>query len=429
MTTLFPYQRTGAAYLAERRHAMLLDEQGLGKTAQAIEACNLTGARDVLVVCPASVRTSWRREFERFGTGQRVTVESYDMVTRRWRDYDGPWDVAIFDEAHYLKSSNANRTRCLYGDGETFPGIAKMCGAAWPLTGTPAPNNPAELYSHLAAFRPDLIRHRNSNEVMNRFAFQGRYCRIKETKYGRQVVGGKNLDDLREKMAEWTLRRLKKDVLPDLPELLYEELPIDADAAHDALKDIPGEEMDLIRDVLRDGDAASLQSVAAHLASLRRVTATAKAPVLAEWVHEFLDATDRKIVIFAHHVEPLKHLWHLLRYTVNGKRIQPAIISGETAPAKRQAAVDRFQSDPDVRVFLGQIQAAGTGLTLTAASDMVFLEQSWVPAENAQAAMRIHRIGQKRGCVVRYMTLTGSIDEAVQRTLARKTRDLSQLFD
>jgi SWI/SNF-related matrix-associated actin-dependent regulator of chromatin subfamily A-like protein 1 len=428
MTTLFPYQRAGAEFLASRQRAMLLDEQGLGKTAQAIEACNLVGAQHVLVICPASVRSGWRREFDRFGRGQSVVVESFDKVSRDWRRYDGPWDALIVDEAHYIKSKNALRTRAIYGDGKTLPGIVRTAAYAWSLTGTPAPNNAAELYTHMRGLNPaSLAMASDESRTYDEFGFIRRYCTTRETQYGTKIVGTKNLDDLKARLAPWTLRRLKKDVLTDMPALTYSELAIDAPAAVAALKDIPGDEMALLRDIMKDGDAAALQAATMHLAELRRLTAAAKVPALAEWAHDFLDQTDRKLVIFGHHVEPLKHLHALLRRTINGERVQPAIVTGDSA--HRQKAIDRFQTDPDCRVFIGQIQAAGTGITLTAASDLVFLEQSWVPADNAQAAMRIHRIGQTRGCSVRFMTLAGSIDEAVQRTLARKTKDLSQLFD
>jgi SWI/SNF-related matrix-associated actin-dependent regulator 1 of chromatin subfamily A len=433
--TLYPYQDEGAAFLASHKRAMLLDEQGLGKTVQAIEACNRVGAKTVLVVCPASVRSNWHREFARFGAGQSVTVESYDKVARDWRRYDGPWDALIIDEAHYLKSPNARRTMAIYGGHNVttrkqFPGLVGIAAHVFALTGTPAPNAATELYTHMSALRPEsLAMASDATRTYDRFAFERRYCVIRETKFGSRIVGGKNHDDLKARLAGWTLRRLKRDVLPDLPVIAYHELLVEAPDALKALVDVPGPEMDKIRDVLKDGEAASLQSIAAEMATLRRVTALAKTPVLVEWVKEFLESCDRKIVIFGYHREPLDMLQMQLRDRRDGKAVQPALIAGNTRNDHRQAAVDRFQNDPECRVFIGQIQAAGTGLTLTAASDLVFLEQSWVPAENAQAAMRIHRIGQRRGCSVRYLTLAGSIDEGVQRALARKTRDLQQIFD
>lgn len=426
---LFPYQTEGAAFLASRRRAMLLDEQGLGKTAQAIEACNLVDADPVLVICPASLRTNWLREFQKFGQGQRVVSESYDRVARDPAKYDGPWGAVILDEAHYLKSPNAKRTRSVYGDKE-LPGLLMLSGHTWALTGTPAPNNAVEMYTHMAALFPEsLAMVRDKTRRYDRFRFTQRYCVTAPGEWGEKIVGGKNHEDLKARLAPHVLRRVKKEVLPDLPAITYSELPIDAPSVARSLKDVPGEEMAMLRDALKDGDAAALEGMATEMASLRRLIAVAKIPLMVEWAKDFLEQTDRKLVIFGHHVEPLEELRQQLRDRTGGKSQTPVVVTGSSRPANRQKSVDKFQEDPDTRVFLGQIQAAGTGITLTAASDLVFLEQSWVPAENAQAAMRIHRIGQTRGCMVRYMSLAGSIDEAVQRVLARKTADISKLFD
>lgn len=424
---LYPYQLDGANFLASRRRAMLADEPGLGKTAQAIHAANLVGADPVLVVHPASVRSSWLRDIATFGAGQRFVLQSYDKAARDWQQYEGPWGAIILDEAHRLKSPSAKRTAAIYGLGG-FRGLLPLAGHVWALTGTPAPNNPAELHTHMASLFPESLRMAsNPARTYDRDGFMHRYCILRDTTFGLRVVGSKNLDDLRDRLKPHLIRRLKKDVLTDLPEIRHEPLLFDAPEALAALKEIPGDEVATIREVLKDGDAAALSSMTAEMTSLRRITALAKAPIVAEWVREFLADTDRKIVIFAHHREAVDVLLKQLRH-ISGKDVRIPMITGGTTPAHRAQAIERFQNDPKHRVFIGQIQAAGEGITLTAASDLIFLEQSWVPSENAQAAMRIHRIGQKRGCMARYATLAGSVDEAVQRVLARKTEMLSGLF-
>lgn len=424
---LYPYQLAGANFLAGRRRAMLADEPGLGKTAQSIRAANIVGADPVLVVHPASVRSSWLRDIKTFGAGQRFVLQSYDKTARDWEQYEGPWGAIILDEAHRLKSPSARRTQAIYGSMQ-FRGLLPLAGHVWALTGTPAPNNPAELHTHMAALFPESLRMAsNPARIYDRDGFMHRYCILRDTTFGLRVVGSKNLDDLRDRLKPHLIRRLKKDVLTDLPEIRHEPLLFDAPEALAALKEIPGDEVATIREVLKDGDAAALSSMTAEMTSLRRITALAKAPIVAEWVREFLADTDRKIVIFAHHREAIDVLLKQLRH-ISGKDVRIPMITGGTTPAHRAQAIERFQNDPKHRVFIGQIQAAGEGITLTAASDLIFLEQSWVPSENAQAAMRIHRIGQKRGCMVRYATLAGSIDEAVQRVLARKTQMLSGLF-
>jgi SWI/SNF-related matrix-associated actin-dependent regulator 1 of chromatin subfamily A len=432
--TLYPYQVEGARFLASRRRAMLADEQGLGKTAQAIEAANLVGADPVLVICPASVRSAWVHDIRQFSRGGRYVVESYDRVSRSWEDYGGPWGALVVDEAHYLKSPSARRTHAIYGGRKHFPGIAPMAGHVWALTGTPAPNYPVEMYTHMRALFPDSLA--MASDPTRRYdhdAFMHRYCVLRDSGYGMKPIKAKNTEDLRARLQPYVLRRLKRDVLPDLPEIRYAPLLFDVPDAASALKDVPDEQMAAIRAAMKDG-VAGLQKMAVELATLRRVTAMAKVELVRQWVTSFLDETDRKIVIFGHHIEPLEYLhFHLGEYfrakrKLNSRHFVP-MISGRTNASSRARAIERFQNDPEERVFLGQIQAAGTGITLTAASDMLFIEQSWSPADNAQAAMRIHRIGQKRGCVARYAVLAGSVDEGVQTVLARKTTELSKLFD
>lgn len=433
MTQLYPYQVEGARWLADRRRAMLADEQGLGKTAQAIEAANLVGADPVLVICPASVRSSWARDIRLFSRGQRFVIESYEKVARDWQKFDGPWGALIIDEAHYLKSLSSKRTIAIYGSAvanRQFPGLLQLSGRVWSLTGTPAPNYPVEMFTHMRALFPETLA--MASDPSRRYdheAFIGRYCKTVDKGFGAKVVGSKNTDDLRARLAPHVLRRLKKNVLPDLPEIRYEPLIFDAPGVVASLSEIPHEEMAKAREALKDPERG-LQSLAVELATLRRVTALAKAEIVRQWVETFLEETDRKIVIFGHHTEPLEYLQHKLKGgNATPRQDRAPMILGKTHSWHREAAIERFQNDPNVRVFLGQITAAGTGITLTAASDLVFLEQSWVPADNAQAAMRIHRIGQKRGCMVRYAMLAGSIDEAVQNVLAKKSRELSELFD
>lgn len=408
---------------------MLCDEPGLGKTAQAIEACNILDARYVLVICPASLRTNWLREFKRFGNDQMVLSQSYDIVARDWTMYQGPWDVLIIDEAHYLKSPSAKRTRAIYGD-DTYPGLVAMAGHTFALTGTPAPNNAVELYSHMRYLQPESLANPNRGGLPYDYdEFVGRYCIKKATKYGAKIIGSRDHEDLRLRLKGWLLKRSKDEVLKDLPDIAYQPLVFDSESAVKALSEVPDEEMQLIRDALLDGDTTNLADLAPQLPTLRRVTAMAKAALVRDWVKDFLAQTDRKVVIFGHHAEPLEWLRNELRIRDGKLDNWPARITGKTRPGNRPKAVDKFQNDENCRVFIGNIQAAGTGLTLTAASDMIFLEQSWVPAENAQAAMRIHRIGQKNGCLVRYAMLADSIDEAVQRVLARKSSDISNIFD
>jgi len=172
------------------------------------------------------------------------------------------------------------------------------------------------------------------------------------------------------------------------------------------------------------GRLAALEGLAGSTATLRRYTAMSKVGAVAKMLdQELIERQYDKVVVFAIHKDPIDTLREAL------KRHGAVALYGGTPPTKRQRNIDKFQNDPKCRVFIGQVTAAGTLITLTAANQVVFLESSWVPADNAQAAMRCHRIGQTRPVFVRVIGLAGSIDEQVQATLRRKTATLTQLFD
>jgi SWI/SNF-related matrix-associated actin-dependent regulator 1 of chromatin subfamily A len=167
-----------------------------------------------------------------------------------------------------------------------------------------------------------------------------------------------------------------------------------------------------------------LREIAPHVAQLRRLTGLAKVKSCVDWIEDFIEGGGGKLVVFAHHRDVIDGVNKAL--AAQGTYV--LAITGDTPSADRQTYIDAFQ-DGAAQVFIGQIQAAGTGITLTAASDALFVESSWVPAENEQAAMRIHRIGQRNACLVRFAALAGSIDEDIQRAVMRKTADIKKLFD
>lgn len=421
--TPFPYQITGAEFLSRRKRALLADEMGLGKSAQAIMACDAVGARDrcVLVLCPASVRENWRREFAKFSkTGIRPIVQSYNNANAI--NTDPPpgdkWDVLVLDESHYLKNHKAKRTQAVFGprcDGEG--GLVSKAERVFLLTGTPAPNHPAELWPMLRTCAPELIYGVN-HQPLSYWSFVKKYCKTRDNGFGIQIVGGRNLEQLKARMSPFVLRRKKEEVLKELPPIRFDELAVEKtgtltfDNVDQAL---------LIEKTLAEKGVAGLREMAPHVAQLRRVTGMAKVKGCLDWIEDQLDGGLEKLVVFAHHKDVIEQLYVGLYH-----RFEPAIITGATTD--RQHQIDKFQNNDLCGVFLGQIQAAGTGITLTAASDVLFVESSWTPADNEQAAMRVHRIGQRNACLIRFATLAGSIDEQIQRALMRKTETIRQLF-
>jgi SWI/SNF-related matrix-associated actin-dependent regulator of chromatin subfamily A-like protein 1 len=458
---LFPYQRLGVDFLAARRVGLLLDTMGLGKTAQAIRAADTIGAQRLLIICPAIARTNWARELVKFGLLPRKVqviisatqtikpdadgvIVSYDLAAKpaiRRKLLARRFDVLIADEAQALKSRTARRTRAVYGprcDGEG--GLVARAERVWLLTGTPMPNHAGEIWSHLNALLPEAIM--VGGRRLTHPEFLDRYCVVCPTQYGPRVVRNRNTAELRRAIEPHVLRRRTEDVLPDLPAIRWTTVVVDPGEALAELQAAEaGPELISLRTVLEaataraelaasptaDSDALierTLRTESIALARLRRLTGIAKAGATVDLLrHELASGALAKVVVFAHHREVLRTLAAgLTRYGM-------VAIDGDTSPRRRQQVIDRFQSEPATRAFIGQITAASTAITLTAASHVVFAEASWVPADNLQAAKRCHRIGQTRPVLVRFISLAGSLDEAITAVLRRKTRLLAELID
>jgi SWI/SNF-related matrix-associated actin-dependent regulator 1 of chromatin subfamily A len=420
MSELRPYQLTGAQHLASRTAAYLADDMGLGKSAQAISACDTVRARNVLVLCPASVCENWRREFRKFSyTDIHPVVYSYNSAQRKelqfWAD---DWDVLICDEAHYLKNAKAKRTQMVFGkkcDGSD--GIVNRAKRVILLSGTPMPNDPSELWPMLRACAPEIITGK-SGKPYNFWQFATAYCKIANNGFGMKIVGGRNHEKLKERLNGFLLRRTKAEVLPELPPIDFAQLFVEAGIVEGMER---SEEAKLVREVLALEGVEGLAKIAPHVATLRRYTGIAKVQPVADWIETWYECGGGPLVVFAYHKEVIDAL---RKYKFFGLG---SFITGDTPQAQRQREIDKFQ-EGRTSLFVGQINAAGEGITLTAASDVLFVESSWVPKDNLQAAMRVHRIGQSNACMVRFATLPNSIDEAVQRAVMRKTRDISKIF-
>lgn len=422
---LFPYQIEGAKFLATVKRGLLADEMGLGKSAQAIAACDTLLAGEpgqVNVVCPASLVENWKREIKRFAPDRtwHFTVTSYDRSARG--QIDPPdCDVLILDEAHYLKSKTAKRTKVILGEKcDGVGGLVERAANVFLLTGTPTPNNPSELWPLLRAVTPAAIEaptKAGKIKPMAYWMFVNRFCVTQDTGFGIKIIKGKNLLELKSRIAPFVLRRKKDEVLKDLPPIRFDTLALEGKWPKEA-----NDESYVIAKILDEQGVAGLKAAAPHVAQLRRVTGMAKVPAAIDWIRDWFEGGGGKLVVFAHHRDVIGAICEAFDGGPSYVRLD-----GSCSADERQRAVDAFQSDK-ADLFVGQIQAAGTGLTLTASSDVLFVESSWVPAENEQAAMRVHRIGQRNACTIRFAMLAGSIDEDIQKAVMRKTADIACLF-
>jgi SNF2 family DNA or RNA helicase len=452
---LFPHQHKGAVRIAGKVPTYLALDMGIGKTRTFIEAVALRGAKRVLVICPASAVLVWKREIGLWHPGATfVIVKSnadlikpalYFIVSHGLMSVLGgvaealavgpAFDMTAIDEAHAFNAADTNRVKALRR-------AASRLGQVVPLSGTPMKNHAGDLYTLLSICWPEGLKH-PSGALMNRYDFEERFCKVTHRSFGgrhmvRVIEGSKNLDTLKAMIAPFMMRVRKEEVFKDLPAIIWDQVPVPLDPAHLSGADAEMLERAVTKLTAEQGATASLDVLTAALAAmskdaglmkLRRMLGLAKLRGAAEYILDMLDnlPTDRKVLVFAHHAEVIASLArHFGEYL-------PAVLTGQNTPREREQAVDKFLTDPKCRVFVGNIQAAGTAITLVGpkckCSDVVFVESSWTPMDNAQAACRVHRIGQKDGVVARMLSASGTVDDLINGLLVRKAREFTQLFD
>jgi SWI/SNF-related matrix-associated actin-dependent regulator 1 of chromatin subfamily A len=460
-----PYQKAGIAFGVEHENLLLADEMGLGKTIQTLGIINALELKTILVVCPASLKMIWKREAVKWLVGwteddirilqstsafpvdgeKRLIIINYD-ITGKFREalrYE-EWDLLVCDEAHYMKNQKARRTKEVLGfTGKKVKHPIEPIPAARMafLTGTPIMNRPVELWSLASALAP--------GDFSNYWSYVHSYCGAHKGPFGWDVSGASNLDELQHKLrASVMIRRLKKDVLLDLPPKLRQviELPPaglerEINAENDAwkvhaeaerkLKEIVSKAAKHENRTTYNDSIAELrkgvQARFAEMAAMRQETALKKVPLVTAHVREILEAVD-KVVIMAHHHAVVDAIVSDL----NGvsEYNEPCVsLTGRLGAEERQYSVDRFQNDPTCKVFVGGIQAAGVGITLTASSTVVFAELDWVPANLSQAEDRCHRIGQHSSVLVQHLVLEGSLDATMAKRLVSKQTNIDNALD
>lgn len=425
----YPFQRAGARavldfFNAGRDGALIADEQGLGKTIQAILVANeMREGRPgmkVVVVCPASLQLNWKKEIEKWGgtLGVRVgagknsydyQVISYDQAHKAWSASDGV-GLYIFDEAHLLKNPKSKRAKaCVLGENA----LAKQGAKSLALTGTPWPNRASDVWMLLHLLDP--VRWPLSE-----------WKRFIEHIDGKDVLPHSQRDRLRgigiQARLAGMVRRMKADVLPQLPEkqrVIIELAPSkeqqEADGGILRVLQADG----LIPDAEWDGAADLGRFMARHnsgVMTFRRRASVARVPQVLRYLEE---STEDCAVVFCYFQETLQALMGGLSGGCVG------IWGGMSAQA-RQEAVETFQAG-QARFFIGQIIAAGTGITLTRAKRLIMVDLDWTPGNMEQAEDRIHRIGQDRGTTIEYLAVQGSLDHHMILDMLEKQRQRSSI--
>lgn len=437
--TLRPFQRAGVAYAARTRRTFIADEMGLGKTVQALATAEYLDAFPLVIVVPATLKVNWQRETTRWlpsrssviVSGRKcdpdaiegfdVVIVNYDVLDA-WAECLGNPRGLILDESHYVKSPTAKRTKAATSLAKRVP----KEGMVLLLSGTPILNRADELVAQLRVLG-------RLAEFGNAKQFRFRYCEWDGFGYR----GSKNLNELHDRLrASCFVRRTKTEVLSELPPKVRQFLPVEGsaaamstyrDAEHDLIEFVRNRAAFLAELVGDDPEVAAREKAAAtyraeaivRLTTLRRLAGLAKVEGATRYIEDTLEENG-KIVVFAHHREVIEAL---------AAAFDAPVIIGGQSDVDRQAAVDAFQNDPEVRVLVSSIKAGGVGITLTAASVVLLVEQDWTAAGNDQAEDRLHRIGQTDSVFAVHMHAVGTVDERVAELVEEKRGVMDATLD
>jgi SWI/SNF-related matrix-associated actin-dependent regulator 1 of chromatin subfamily A len=421
---LKPFQQEGAAFLAARTRALLADEPGVGKTGQLITAANMVGARSLGVVCPSIGTRHWEREANKWNyQGDRLDVIAWDVAHEVAKALPGPdkvpmqWDVLIPDEVHFGKNPNARRTRAVFAPG----GLAWYGRRLWPASGTPAPNNASELYPMMKAL---------GKTKMDAETFKTYYCIVDPVSGKVRGNRPEKVEELRAILKSFALRRLKRDVLPELGAIDIQDWYVKPDSRFVRGLGWNGaiavHENAQLEAELRGKSAEEILIFLAgdqDFSTLRRYNALLKAPAVFETVKfEIETGLVDKIVIYGYHKEALAALDRAFRQT----GIACALVYGDTPQDQRDDIIEEWKKSG--QVLLASMMVASTVLDFTCAHQGIALEMDWVPANNWQAWQRMHRHGQENPVTIRVAHGT-PIDEIINGVVVRKTKQLAEIFD
>lgn len=472
--TYFPYQRDGIQWLLSRQNALLGDEMGLGKSIIICGVINTAPTCRNLIICPASLKSNWLRELEKWcpigeygiargdkWPGTASVIINYDILHRHHDAIRAvEWDLLAVDEAHYCKDIKARRTQHVVGSKKVQAIQAKRKIL---MTGTPVVNRPIELYP--------LLRYLAPHEYPSYEAFGMRYCggegkaiiqvfgppqnrsnwsaylfglgrsfsvvvpldvyegfekqyrprgiRVKKLT---EFKGAENLTELHERLSTLMLRRKKADVLTDLPPKFRQVIELDASAK---ARKLIGEERKLwagvkgYSEAIHSMDSANLPGNFEPIATVRRELAMEKLPMVIAHLAECI-ASVEKVVCFCHHKEFVAGLLEAFP--------SAAVVVGGLDDKRKQGEVDRFQGDRHCSLFIGS-KAAAEGWTLTASSLVVMGETFWVPGVVSQMEDRCHRIGQTDSVTCQHLVLAGSFDVEIAKSVVRKQKVIGEVTD
>ena len=420
---LYEYQKFGIWYISTRKNVMIADEMGLGKTIQVIGYMKLASQfKKVLIICPASLTFNWKSELNKWLPevdnikvwsskelstvqdidNEYINIVSYNAFTLHDTKFTKHnWDLLICDEAHYLKNRDSQRTRAVCGIPPRTGNVRSLRKGGIRsaknvfLTGTPLTSTPQDFYSMFSYLFQDIF-------FISYTFFMARYCGQSMIGAGRRPpIAPQNLDELNFiARSAGVLRRTKQQVLLQLPSKQKQAIilaPFKGIKLNSSLfSDF--KEIENMEEFKYESDE--------HIATYRKQLGLSKVSEAIEHIENILNDGIEKLVVFACHREVLDQLF---------KKFEKIAvkIDGSTSNEQRFLNVEKFQNDPGIKLFFGNIKAAGAGITLTAANHALFVEVDWNPANMQQAEDRIHRIGQSKNVLIQYLVNYQSLDHRI----------------
>jgi SNF2 family DNA or RNA helicase len=419
------HQKEAIEKLAGSKRFILADDMGLGKTTSTIIAALETGAKKILIVCPATLKVNWLREIQNytdrsvfisegklFSTEHDFVIVNYDILKNFYDAKDkenspitqSNFDLIILDEAHYVQNAQAQRTKIVNS-------VCKKVDKLWLLTGTPMTSRPMNYFNLLS-----LI---DSPVAQNWMAYAIRYCQGYQFKAGNRkvwnVTGASNLEELRDRTSRQVLRRLKTEVL-DLPDKII--TPVYLRVRSKQYEALMGDYYDWYDNKKEESGSLTVQF--SKLMKVRQVIADEKVNNTIEIAENILEQ-GKKVIIFTNFTDTLHKI-----HSHFGK--QSVFLDGSCSNAQRQYAVDQFQDNEKIKVFVGNLKAAGVGITLTAAEAVIINDLAFVPGDLSQAEDRAYRYGQKNSVSVYYPIFENTIEGIIYDMVNNKKKNIETVM-
>jgi SWI/SNF-related matrix-associated actin-dependent regulator 1 of chromatin subfamily A len=419
------HQKEAIQKLVENKKFILADDMGLGKTTSTIIAALESGSKKVLIICPATLKINWKREIENYSDKSIYIVEgknfnpdadfviiNYDII-KNFHDtkkkgeskiINSNFDLVIIDEAHYIKNATAQRTK-LIND------LVKKVDRLWLLTGTPMTSRPIDYFNLLSLIESPVAK--------NWMAYAIRYCQGYQFSVGSRkvwnVMGASNLEELRDRTSNLVLRRLKENVL-DLPEKII--TPVYLRLKSKNYEDIMGEYYDWYDKHPEESKSLTVQFT--KLTKIRQVIADEKIAHTIELAENIIEQ-GKKVIVFCNFTDSLNKICeHFGKSAVK--------VDGSMSKPERQHSVDSFQDNEKIKVFVGNIKAAGVGITLTSAEAVIMNDLSFLPSDHSQAEDRAYRYGQKNNVLVYYPIFENTIEGIIYDIINAKKRVIATVM-